>query len=62
MIEAIRSEISRGRNIRAVARGAKVHPNAIYRLMGGKTSPRQETLKRLAAYLGLAETEGAGRG
>jgi len=39
------------RNLRAVARGAGVHPNSLYRLMAGSTSPRYETVRRLMAYL-----------
>jgi len=39
------------RNLRAVARGAGVHPNSLYRLMAGSTSPRYETVRRVMAYL-----------
>ena len=39
------------RNIQAVARGAGVHPNALYRLMAGSTSPKYETVQRVMAYL-----------
>ena len=39
------------RNLQAVARGAGVHPNSLYRLMAGSTSPRYETVRRVMAYL-----------
>ena len=39
------------RNIQAVARGAGVHPNSLYRLMSGSTNPRYETVRRVMAYL-----------
>jgi DNA-binding phage protein len=39
------------RNIQAVARGAGVHPNVLYRLMAGATSPKYETVQRVMAYL-----------
>ena len=39
------------RNIQAVAKGAGVHPNARYRLMRGESSPRYETVQRVASYL-----------
>lgn len=39
------------RNLRTVARGAGVHPNSLYRLMAGSTSPKYETVRRVMAYL-----------
>ena len=39
------------RNLQAVARGAGVHPNSLYRLMAGSTSPKYETVRRVMAYL-----------
>lgn len=38
-------------NIQAVARGAGVHPNALYRLMAGSSSPKYETVQRVMNYL-----------
>ena len=38
-------------NIQAVARGAGVHPNALYRIMAGATNPRYETVQRVMNYL-----------
>lgn len=39
------------RNLQAVAKGAGIHPNALYRLMAGKSDPRYSTVKRIMAYL-----------
>jgi DNA-binding phage protein len=44
-------QILADRNIQAVARGAGVHPNVLYRLMAGATSPKYETVQRVMAYL-----------
>jgi len=49
-LERIREALS-DMNIKAVARGAGVKPNAIYRLMAGDGSPRYETVHRLSVYL-----------
>jgi DNA-binding phage protein len=49
-LEKLRQLLS-DRNIQAVARGAGVHPNALYRLMSGATSPKYETVQRVMAYL-----------
>lgn len=38
-------------NIQAVARGAGVHPNALYRLMAGSSNPKYETVQRVMNYL-----------
>ena len=38
-------------NIQAVARGAGVHPNVLYRIMAGATNPRYETVQRVMNYL-----------
>ncbi len=38
-------------NIQAVARGAGVHPNVLYRIMTGATNPRYETVQRVMNYL-----------
>lgn len=48
------------RNIQAVARGAGVHPNALYRLMAGSTSPKYETVQRVMAYLMRQEATHSG--
>jgi DNA-binding phage protein len=42
------------RNIQAVARGAGVHPNVLYRMMAG-ASPKYETVQRVMAYLNRQE-------
>jgi DNA-binding phage protein len=39
------------RNIQAVAREVRLHPNCIYRLMRQKTNPRYETVQRIINYL-----------
>jgi predicted transcriptional regulator len=38
-------------NLQAVARGAGVHPNVLYRIMAGGTNPRYETVQRVMNYL-----------
>ena len=38
-------------NLQSVARGAGVHPNALYRLMAGGTNPRYATVQRIMNYL-----------
>ena len=38
-------------NLQSVARGAGVHPNALYRLMAGGTNPRYKTVQLVLAYL-----------
>jgi DNA-binding phage protein len=53
-LEKLRSLLA-DRNIQAVARGAGVHPNALYRLMAGATSPKYETVQRLLDYLNRQE-------
>lgn len=52
-LEKLRKQLD-DRNIRAVARGAGIHPNVLYRLMAG-TSPRYETVQRLLEYLNRQE-------
>ena len=42
------------RNIQAVARGAGVHPNVLYRMMAG-ASPKYETVQRVMVYLNRQE-------
>lgn len=49
-LETLRRQLA-DRNIQAVAKGAKVHPNALYRLMRSESSPRYETVQRVASYL-----------
>jgi DNA-binding phage protein len=39
------------RNLRAVARGAGIHPNALYRLMSGASQPKYETVRKVLDYL-----------
>lgn len=38
-------------NLQAVARGAGVHPNVLYRIMAGASNPRYETVQRIMQYL-----------
>lgn len=49
-LDDIRKQLE-DRNIQAVARGAGIHPNAIYRLISGKTRPMYETVEKLRKYL-----------
>ena len=49
-LDSLRRQLA-DRNIQAVSRGAGVHPNALYRLMHGESSPRYETVQRVASYL-----------
>lgn len=44
-------EILEPMNIREVARGAGVHPNAIYRLIHKGSQPSYETVKKIVTYL-----------
>lgn len=38
-------------NIQYVSRETGLHPNALYRIMKGKTSARYETVKKLSDWL-----------
>lgn len=49
-LETLRRQLA-DRNIQAVAKGANVHPNALYRLMRRESSPRYETVQKVASYL-----------
>ena len=49
-LESLRRQLA-DRNIQAVAKGAKVHANALYRLMRSESSPRYETVQRVFSYL-----------
>ena len=53
-LDKLRQKLS-DMNIQAVARGAGVHPNSLYRLMAGATSPKYETVQLVLAYLNRQE-------
>ena len=55
-LETLRKMLA-DRNIQAVARGAGVHPNVLYRLMAGATSLKYEAVRRVMAYLIRQEAE-----
>jgi len=38
-------------NLSRVSRETGLHPNALYRIVSGKTSPRYETVKKLSDWL-----------
>ena len=60
-IDVVRDRIRRAaadRNLQAVARGAGVHPNALYRLIAGRTRPQYETVQRVWDYLESRRTDG----
>ena len=58
-LETLRRQLA-DRNIQAVAKGANVHPNALYRLMRAESSPRYETVQRVASYLQRQQQEAGG--
>jgi DNA-binding phage protein len=43
--------ILKDRNLKAVALGAGIHYNALYRMMSGGTQPKYETVKKLTDYI-----------
>lgn len=49
-LDEIRRQLE-DRNIQAVARATGIHPNAIYRIMRGKSRPLYETVEKLRKYL-----------
>lgn len=49
-LETLRSVLS-DRNIMAVAKGAGVHPNALYRLMRSGSQPQYDTVRKVVDYL-----------
>jgi DNA-binding phage protein len=49
-LETLRSRLS-DRNIMAVAKGAGVHPNALYRLMRSGSQPQYDTVRKVVDYL-----------
>lgn len=49
-LEQVRKRL-RLMNIKAVADGAGVHVNVVYRMAHGHTRPRYETVRRVADYL-----------
>lgn len=49
-LDTLRQQLA-DRNIQAVAKGAGLHPNAVYRLLAGSSHPRYETVQKLITYL-----------
>lgn len=48
-------------NISRVARETGVHPNAIYRLVNGKSTPSYSTVEKLSHWLETMESSNADR-
>lgn len=49
-LDEVRKQL-KDRNLLAVAKEVKLHPNCVYRLAKGKTNPRYETVQKLVNYL-----------
>jgi len=49
-LNEIRSDL-KDRNLQAVAREIRIHPNVLYSFMGGNNQPRYETVLKIEQYL-----------